>query len=464
MRSISLAWVLVVVAACGDESAPPGEITGTSVVHHLPDGVDDPVDMSAWSIHALVPDGSGFYTDFPGVGRVGGTFSIPDVPAGKYVLAINQLPTVASTRYYETFERTFDWDRTVVYRSDAVRPTADTNLIVDATGLSAWQDTDQLFLFSELAGDAVWVYGGLGVTNYPAAGATELVDLTINFRQNLFRPRLVDGNRGDVMYLTQVVTRPSPLGEYQTPSRAVQIPSFTMMEGVDTAVSVDLATLPDDDAVIIDWPFPAWEAQGTAVHPDAVFDGAVFALQAFPRWRDFGVTISGAPDLLLLRPPSGTTDLSGTLTYGDPYPAEWDRFGEYLLQFRVDYTVPGVPDPVTIYAYVSRFFDFAVPPSGPIDVAATPPRNITVDVSTETVSWDEPTVVPPDHSYWVAVYDLSDGFGATTLAYFFTDETSVTFPAGTLQGGRPTVVEVTVEGGSQGDYAGASALTDLISP
>src|ERR1019366_5696963 len=79
--------VLISVALCaaasGEELPATRTVTGTRIGHYTNGAV--PVDLSAMTIAAYIPSGSG-YTVITGTGTSSGTFTIANVPTGFYLL------------------------------------------------------------------------------------------------------------------------------------------------------------------------------------------------------------------------------------------------------------------------------------------------------------------------------------------------------------------------------------------
>ena len=141
-----LALTLIAIASCAafgadqDQSFNPPStrtVSGTRIGHFKNGPL--PIDLSTTTIAALVPNGSGGCNVLAGTGTSSGTFSIPNVPTGLYLLQIG-------TDYVWTSNTVLDADYFADYRSDIVRANSSTTTTFDLANLHSWQGTDFLEL------------------------------------------------------------------------------------------------------------------------------------------------------------------------------------------------------------------------------------------------------------------------------------------------------------------------------
>jgi hypothetical protein len=137
-----LSLAVLVVAACTESRSP---VRG-SINYRYPDGTQVPVDLSGQLFQAYVLEGAGYvaHPKDPIAGTAAGTFELPDVPDGPFLLRRS------TTGFYGVFapetdhEVTQTWD--VLGRATAAPVSAPTMIDLDATGMAAWQDGDTLFV------------------------------------------------------------------------------------------------------------------------------------------------------------------------------------------------------------------------------------------------------------------------------------------------------------------------------
>jgi hypothetical protein len=137
-----LSLAVVMLAACTESRSP---VRG-SINYRYPDGTLVPVDLSGQLFQAYVLEGAGYvaHPKEPVAGTAAGTFEIPDVPDGPFLLRRS------TTGFYGVFapeddhEVTQNWD--VLGRATAAPVSAPTMIDLDASGMAAWRADDTLFL------------------------------------------------------------------------------------------------------------------------------------------------------------------------------------------------------------------------------------------------------------------------------------------------------------------------------
>ncbi len=489
MRSIRLASTLLglAVAACSGEpgerpTTQPADVTGTLVDTRVLDSGDvlSVPETTALDILALVPDGNGGFSEILGEIAEDGTFRIPAVPEGTYYLRILELFGTGTLppRYLVTSERSLDLGRVYAGRGDAeLIESPATQLVLDADGLSPWQEDDTLELFSLGAGANGLLEPAPGVA-VPLTGATSLQGYAADLSQ-LVAPRRIDAAAGDRAYITQSIAHGSPgmPGFYWSVSKVFEPAPFTVVEGQAQNVSGTFQAVPQK-SVAISFDVPAFEALVESVHPTATITSQDFSLLVEPGGERSTATVT--PTLLY------HTSLAGTpvpgLEYGNPFPSEWAEVASASFQYTVVHTLPG---------NVTKSHSVSIGVSGPVTAMAGatlaptlgPPLEVTVgdkpasgNVSgvgvTPTVRWSPPSLGKPA-IYTVTLRRIDPMGGLTrTVASFWTRETSLTLPPGLMSPGSFYYLRVGTGGqwNPQSPFKGgntsafAAAVTGVVSP
>src|SRR5580704_2968210 len=147
----SVGMGLAVAAGCtssvnGTTSGTGGDtdVTGTTQTTYLTDTGDiTGVPMASFTAAALVPaPGGGFDRVAGAYDAAEGTFVLHGVPEEPYYLE------TGAGSFVWTTARTFDLDQVLAGRPDAQTvTTSPTNLVIDASAMTPWQDGDELALF-----------------------------------------------------------------------------------------------------------------------------------------------------------------------------------------------------------------------------------------------------------------------------------------------------------------------------
>jgi len=430
-----------------------GTVTGTkAVTYHNASGTQSiPVDLSTTAIAAWIPDGLGGFTKQAGVGLADGTFSIPGVPSGQYLLQ------VGPTSYQATSARILDLGTDAWGRVSPAPVTVDpTNLVFNLSNLAAWQDADQLQWFDSNTGtwtDCVPSYGDL-TSGSPVVGDTSLNGATFDLGARSGYPiYLEDTTKGDSPWWFQLSTQTisgSP-ATYQTPTRFFQPNPLVQTDGATSTLTGAFAPVPLTNAFPYYLKGSEFAALTTAVHPLAQTSSSYFFVDANPT-SSLGL-LASTPDVLLMDD-SGTawTDQNlGNLPYGNPFPASWPVFWQHDHFFRVPYTLAGLSG--TRWVSGSMVQRSALMPSigSPIRPVLSPVQSVQVDGVmlnaplsgtglTPTISWQAPAIGTPTHSL-VSVYRLYKSGTLTspssqTVATFRTSGRSLQLPPNLLLAGE----------------------------
>jgi len=267
-------------AAVGDEptqtfqSPSTRTVSGTQIGHYKNGPL--PTDLSTTAIGAFAPNGAGGYTFLPGSGTSSGTFTIPNVPSGFYLLQIGAV-------YLWTSNTVVDADTNLDFRSDTVQADQNTTVTFDLTNLNSWQDTDvfEMVCPNNVAADVF--SGTVGektfTGTYPYFGSLSV------------------GSEGDQYYLIQLITQNVgglpfiALGRYMAP------PKFTQAQGSDTPINGKLRTIAQKHVLEANFNGADLAAQALAANPKATLISTSFAVDVYPGSLKKGENTS-TPDLV----------------------------------------------------------------------------------------------------------------------------------------------------------------------
>ncbi|SEL44139.1 hypothetical protein SAMN05444354_10647 [Stigmatella aurantiaca] len=473
-------------AACGDTT-----VHGVRNIHHV--SSNGSIQEVPWpataTLGAWVPNADGIgYTWHAATSSTDGTFQIPGVASGPYLLQDN-------TAYMWTSSRTPDLSRATLGRPGVPSEPEGTQLTFQLSGLSPWQTGEDLQLHSPETGLS---YFSLSCTNPyvsgPAVGETvfnSTVNYTVSFRNCGSHPIRFDPAAGDTLYATQFVSR---LDEGGTQSflelrRGVQVAAPTAKNGT-LLLSATLAPLPTTSHSV-SYGTASFEALALAAHPTATLDANRIFLGTLPAYTRFGAYV-GWPDLVQATWPLNRGTFQAALTFGNPYPATWDRFITALTSSRISYSVD-LPDGGTATPLLHLVATYAQEPlsaSGTSTLTAQvgPPRDVRLNQTVATTpltgvglaplaSWTAPALGTP-HYYSLRLYELSANAAKKTrrqlVASFLTDQTQIRLPPGPLMQDKSYYLEVTAifsPGTSTGKpfllapvFHSASAVTSRFQP
>lgn len=475
---------------CGDGSAAEGgaggpsaaSITGSLVDVHVTEGgdIEQPVDPALVSVAALLPGDGGGFTSIEGSVGEDGRFSIPDVPEGTYYLAIT---TGAFVEIVVTSARSLDLGFVFAGRPDASAVfSTPTNLVLDVDQMSPWQDGDHLEIFSLGAG----TYGDLASTTEapPSVGATALTGMASD--AFLFAsPMLVDGEQGDVATITHITAREAggsgaPL-PYSAVVKAFTPAPFVQVDGEPTQLSGSFEDVAQSD-IAIDWKRSLWSAAIKDANPAAEVESHDILVYAEPGGAERS-TSSYSPTLLATTDVE-STDVTLSMSYGNPFPSGWGVVANVNTFYSVSVTVPGSGETrklgmsMGVSAPIDAFM------AGPIEPALTPVRDVTINGkaayetmtgvgASPTVSFSPPaTGTPSAYAVFIRRVDPMDSSLVATVAVVRTESTTVTIPPGILEKGTYYYLRIASETGrdldvphkARPDSAYAEAVTGLIAP
>ena len=443
MRGIRLVFALTLIsasyAALGEEAqqrfqAPSSRIiSGTEIVHYKTGPV--PVDLSGETIAALVPNGGGGYNVFAGTGKSNGTFAIPNVPSGFYLLQIG-------TTYVWTSDSVVDADSIADYRSDIVQADPSTTVTFDLTNLHKWQQTDFFEMVCPNNAAFNFFFGTVGETTFtgtfPYFGALSM------------------GSEGDQYHIAQLITQ--NLGGYPFTGlgRYIAPPEFTQAQGSNTPIDGMLKTIAKNHEFEANINGADLAAQALAANPGAVLFDTIITLDVYPGSFAHGLTTS-TPDLVILSSPPFlmTNGDLGQVLYGNPYPKDWPQFASYSWGALTSYLAPGATNSTSLLTAV-----FGSTPNLPTSTSPITPlvgvvkspsvnrknffTNHTAVGITPTLRWSPPSVGSANN-YIVGILQLTNNGGntvITSVASIYTQSRSLRIPPGLLSAGQAYVFEI----------------------
>ena len=426
-------------------------VTGLySITYHQDSATTlQPQDLSATPITALVPNASGGFDTLTGVGHSDGTFSITNVPVGYYWLKFGR-------SYLWTNSDNVEWVFDTYGRADVAYPaTQPTNLAMSATGLNAWQGTDELFWSVPNQGFTYSTTGILGITNAPNPGDTALTNYTMEFVQNGFP--LLDATKGDQAYLTQLTTRAASGQAYRALGKAFYLPPTTMADGATTTATGGFLDIPQTSSLHLAWKRSALAAMTASVNPSATVVQTEVGLWLSPLGTNVGIP---GDAFQLFTYDSGdvaaTTDLDlGDLAYGNPFPSAWTPLVETYFTWSIPYMAPGATTPVNLLRSAYSATTTMPTAASPLAPQLGPVQNPRINGKTlfqnqlgvgtsPSLAWDNPATGAPT-GYVVSVYQLKNnsgasGFGPRTV--FRTAARAFTVPPGVMTSGNTYVITI----------------------
>ena len=320
-------------------------VTGVRNVTSVVDGViriSLPDDLSTLTIGAWVPTADGLGYEYrAGTGQSDGTFSIPDVQRTPYFLQLG-------TSYTWTSSRRHDLRRAVLGRPDAEPLPMGSQLDLRLTGLTPWKLDNDVQFHAPAVGLGYLDAPNCAFPGFPIVEGETFTSGTLDYYDSLQAcgnaTHRLDGSRGDVLYVTELVGRANPgtdatVRELRQAFQTQSMPetSAGLFELTGTMAPLPLTRQP------VDFRISEFEAQALAAHPEVQLTMSSVNIGTLSGYDEFGV-YTGWPDLALsLDTTPGEGDSLMTFEYGDPYPGNWPRFIHSIISSRVYYSVP-LPD------------------------------------------------------------------------------------------------------------------------
>lgn len=379
----------------------------------------------------LVDRTTGAVTPFSGACKTDGSFRIntPDA-LGTYYLKVQGA-------LYETSKLDgLDLSTDRLGRPDVVG-VSDAKLVFDMTDLDSWSTGDVLMAFAPNIGfyqNLAFASGG------PTNGSTALAGTA---HWNGYK---VDAAKSDAVQVVQLAAHTTGSGEsYVSLDRVYDVPAFTMLNGGIQTVT-GAFTQPTQGSIALGVDVASFHQFAATANPNVTtkaIAGSAYAAAA-PEVIPSPSLISFARDSSTV----STLDL-GTLGYGDPFPAAWQRYVKIQQGFTVPYMWNNATGSIT--AQMTRVMTKADAEAGAIEAKLGPPRSPTFDgadaftansISTvPVISWSAPALGTPT-DYEVNIYEVQivgQALRFVSTLRLSTKQTSVRVPAGYLLGQRQYV-------------------------
>ena len=424
-------------------------------LHTTPAGVTaQGIDLSAYSVSALVPNGAG-HTSIGGVGRSDGTFELDDVPPGAmYLLRVGRL--VAVTDQHEVQLGTRIPTRAAV---PLVAPT-----LIDVTLQG---------LLPMLAGDVVTITSRLADAEAQLSIATNASKLSESFDASAFfstyaeRAGLPSSAADDDLFALHSRTSP---GTALTPTlerivAAADISATALRDGEMNAIAATLS--PPSAALELSagiTPSSLSLGYSSLTRPRSV--KVVCAALPAPAvgWSFEGRPAMGRAIVTATYPATTINLLELSGSFPDPFPPAWPRFCDIELTRDRSFRVPGASTARTIAGGVHR----VVTPAGIGSSVMPPPTVIRIAGRDGDVGGLVPNTGAPVEVTWtgaaqatqfvVSAYELRVQSGPRLLAAVMTRDTRVELPPELLSGADFIAFVITAFSGSNDYDAGELAM------
>lgn len=481
---LGLAGALGWVSACGtgatkaSSSSTSGDgssdVTGTMIYRYHGEGapVDQPADLSGAEVVAFVWE-SGAWTSYPGTGTAAGTFTVPNVPAGPFLIAVG-----GNHHYAYTTARALDLGADLAGRPNAVFGPSTNTIDGELTNLDPWQADDLIQWYAPNVDG--WAPSSL--SSAPSTGAT-----TFSGPSSWWQGRLIDASQGDMLYATQVSERIVMGNEVQVLSRYASFTGVEQQDGTPVTVSGALGAVAATESISLDFRGSQFEALLAAVSPSASAIATAATVYTQPG-AGVAVAYSPGPDLLSLF--TGNEDVKVTIPYPNPFPAAWGEILYTGTMWQVPFTAPGATSSGPLLGYTYSTMPAGEASTKVLVPLVSPPRSPEIggksasgDLEgiglTPTLSWSAPAVGTPT-AYQVTVWEveIDDAYDGGSVigqqAMIVTTTTNLTLPPGLLQKGHAYALTITAVASpidatttpfrSSPSMAVADVVTGLVTP
>lgn len=410
----------------------------------------------------LLPDG-GFSVSSSGSFR--GTFTIPAVPNGPYILldqfrfGSNASSTPNAWVFYEETSRQLpivreSFGRSWVNQGGVINPTT---LTVTVNGLTPWVSTDKLSLWVPNLGLDLFDYASFAqFGSAPTVGATSTTH-AINYSL-LNDTALINASQGDLAYAVQ--TRVTTAGAVVTETIVASsvFSPFTLSSGQPASISATLSS-PPSFTQPLSWDLNAFSAVQAQL-PAGTNPSGTLRVFTYPV-----ANVAKGFEVLKLTVPAGTTPPT-SVTIASPLATSWAHWGSVSFTVAGTRLAPGATTGQFNVGGLFRRAPLSALTGSPITPLLGPVRSPTInglDLNqpqtgvglTPVIAWLPPSLGTATR-YTLSVYSL-ETIGTDTRVRssrdYITRATSVRVPQGVLTPGNPYLVQVSSINDSVTSYA-----------
>jgi len=284
-----------------------------------------PRDLRTTAVEALQLGGTGDYEAFPGSGAADGTFQVPGLPPGPFLMVLGASATQPPLGLW-VVQGDPDFRDAALGRTDRTYPTSDqTSFAVNVTG--ALRGLTQ----------GIWVY-------FPTFALMQTTGGTGPVYRFPWKGLPLSQSSKDILWTLSPRVDSLPEGELTTLAAAASQAAPNMKAIGETLVDAAPATLPRLPGPAVAVTTSAYAAQLSKVHPSlGPVTGrgplkVVYGVQ--PGGGTLGAVPPWAPIYTLVR--TATADLPSTsFTCSDPFPGTWTRVFSIRQEFSLTLAVPG---------------------------------------------------------------------------------------------------------------------------
>jgi hypothetical protein len=291
--------IAILLFGCGGGSSASGNdparsVQGTRQITYVTDAGTQtiPDDTTNLTIAALIPNGSGGYATITGTGSPDGSFSIPNVPTGNYLLQSG------CCTFISTASSTPDTGFSQLGRANRELPTLPTQIALSVSNANPLQSNDDFKLYvSNSGGSKLW-YGPSW--NGIALGST-------SFSSTLpWGSYLTEVSQGDTAYITQLVSQ--QVGGYTLAAveKAAGPLTFTQTDGSTTPLTVAMGNVAQMGTVHLAFQGSTFTALLSGINPRATPYGTSLYLNVNPANLNLGY-IGSVPDLVAHLPATASS-------------------------------------------------------------------------------------------------------------------------------------------------------------
>jgi hypothetical protein len=405
-------------------------------------------DLSGEDYRTFVQKSDGEYEESIAAVFSDGVFIVENVTEDQYLL-LRRTSNPPVAELYLSSSDDIDLSDAELGRPGQVIPAPETFLELDITGLSPWESGDRL----ELVGVNLGVIADLiqgASTGTPAVGADAIDSLTVDLAARGIP--LFNADLGDHFAVAQLEQKTDADLPYRALTKIFNPPAGNIISAMRTVVSGNFVDVPQNSSRSIAVSGASFAAMAATVHANAVPANGFAWIQTLPAAAQHGFYYQG-PELASFSFSGENTTVD--LTYGDPYPSNWDDLLVSIFDFDVAYTASGATSSTTISAQIITagiLGEVLAPGISPVrdvhisQVRADKPLAGVGDAP--VIAWNAPATGTPA-GYRIVAYELSRAEnGSTAIAQFvtvYTKDLGFRFPSASFPPGEYVMEIIALE-------------------